>query len=293
MLINSYDISTTKALSNAARVQYLIKHFDDVREAGQLYPGKSSSRQADLETLLRNLREIDWAKPVGPFTKESKPNREHVKQMLPFIEAYANGAIIKCGDTVVKNPAFDGNPSTYTIVEPKHKNPPRGQSWHNPQNVTARQIPAGYKMLTKKQFAALEDGPVPRQLKYFTSTALVFCNVTAESLFYDYTYIIPDDFGVFISPQAPTGFHWHHKDAGWTAKELPPGYRPLIEGETVTDQDEMFDEGHGAWIMCRSVKDDLLSIGESVKIRTKRHIPATCKEIVKQRKLLEALEKSL
>jgi hypothetical protein len=268
-------------------VQRAIRHFND-----KIFTGPKG-RTKDLEQLRIEIEKIDWAKPVALTSLELRNSRDHVKSMLPIIQAYAEGSKIKYLDTVIQDPAFDCDPSSYSIVQPRHKAPPKGQSWHNPQKIAAKQIPDGHKLLTKQQFAALENGPKHPSFKYYDIGYEEFRPSRTTAIFSDTTYVVPDNFEVFISPPPPQGFHWHHKDTGWTACQLPPGFRPLIEGETPRPYDQMFDSIAGEWAAIGVINKDSSPIRESIMVRTKRPLPTMLKEIAAQREYLQLLENSL
>lgn len=54
----------------------------------------------------------------------------------------------------------------------------------------------------------------------------------------------------FTLPTPPPGMRWHRED-GWTEGDLPPGMRPLVEGEEVSlgDETEAYSSG---WQQCRA-----------------------------------------
>ena len=54
-------------------------------------------------------------------------------------------------------------------------------------------------------------------------------------------YRIKPDAPPFQLPPPPPGMQWHRED-GWKAEDLPPGTRPLVEGEIIQENDEVKNE---------------------------------------------------
>lgn len=112
--------------------------------------------------------------------------------------------------------------------------PPHGRPLHNPDNLTAEQVGAGWRLLTK-------DEPAPDRCDWYGSHGweTSFGRVQAPTLA---TYRVPlstpwPSTPPFQLPPPPPGMQWHRKD-GWTAEDLPHGYRPLTLGEEIQPSSE-------------------------------------------------------
>lgn len=75
----------------------------------------------------------------------------------------------------------------------------------------------------------------------------------------------------FQLPPCAPGMQWHRED-GWTAEDLPQGYRPLVEGEKEHDGDEYFSNVYNEWMPTPDVG---MIVRTRFKVRTRRPLTFT------------------
>lgn len=122
--------------------------------------------------------------------------------------------------------------------------PPYEAELHNPDNLTAEQVGAGYRLPLKsegtegKKFDKLkEDG--------WVKNIDVYCTPVGHPDLAGKTYRLPlsvpwpEQPAPFTLPTPPPGMQWHRAD-GWTAEMLPPGTRPLAKGELLQEKVDSF-----------------------------------------------------
>ena len=71
--------------------------------------------------------EFSGAFGEAPINRESEMNREAAKILAPIIQAFGEGKDINFRGSPINEPSFKGNPSQYSIAEPK----PRQDVWLN------------------------------------------------------------------------------------------------------------------------------------------------------------------
>ena len=149
--------------------------------------------------------------------------------------------------------------------------PPDNRPLHNPDNLTAEQVGAGYRLLTQDEFHG--DAHTEYQEWWSVSAAPNTWikdkkgGSRGPTINYGTTYRLPlsvpwpelpKQEPEFTIPPPPPGMQWHRTD-GWKAEDLPPGTRPLFEGENVGVSDQCLLVGTKKWT--RSVNQ---SIGMAV-----------------------------
>lgn len=140
--------------------------------------------------------------------------------------------------------------------------PPDGRPLHNPDNLTAEQVGAGYRLLTQDEF---QKDAHPKHQEWWSVSFQPDTWVKEKTqrsraplVNYGTTYRLPLSVPwpeapkpepTFKLPPPPPGMKWHRED-GWKEGDLPQGYRPLVLGETTRDGDSRKnDESWESWPM--------------------------------------------
>lgn len=114
--------------------------------------------------------------------------------------------------------------------------PPDGRPLHNPDNLDAEKVGAGYRLV------CYDDSTHADKLEQWMGREWVAVHTIGPSSFRhcQSTYRLP------LSvpwpeqlPPPPPGMRWHREE-GWRDGDLPPGYRPMYRGERVEDGDQVW-----------------------------------------------------
>jgi len=114
--------------------------------------------------------------------------------------------------------------------------PPDNRPLHNPDNLTAEQVGAGWRLLlidevdgkqhhgSERNYTRDAESWKPGKWRWDKTSSI------RVPLFLPWPEVEKPEPQSFQLPPPPPGKQWHRED-GWTAEMLPQGYRPLIEGE--------------------------------------------------------------
>ena len=163
----------------------------------------------DIASQLRLAADI--LETGHPWERLSR-NSEWVKSELSPLKAIASGDKIR---PILARPPYDAE-------------------LHNPDNLTAEQVGVGYRLALKGEPV---NGKADIRMGDKWETLLTPTTVNAATFRLPLSVPWPEQPQPFTLPTPPPGMQWHRED-GWTAKMLPHGTRPLVDGETVKRGDE-------------------------------------------------------
>jgi hypothetical protein len=163
---------------------------------------------------------------------------------------------------------------TIETVEPwKLPAPPPGKQWHRMTGWTEEMLPAGYRPLLKgerregAEFALAKTWmPTVHPEKEAPTKNVGFMRTTRPL-----PGVIPI---VWMLPKAPAGKRWHSLD--FDEADLPPGYRPLLDGEMPMKGDEvkmMSPMGLSEWKPQDAIQCRVPAERGCVPQRTRRPLP--------------------
>ena len=125
--------------------------------------------------------------------------------------------------------------------------PPDKRPLHNPDNLTAEQVGAGYRLI-------LLGEPFNPKAEYMERKDRWLATIQSSEYNLHFTYRLP------LStpwpevekplPTPPPGTQWHRLD-GWKEGDLPQGWRPLVAGEKRQSGDEYRYRTDPSWSMCQ------------------------------------------
>lgn len=166
------------------------------------------------------------------------------------------------------------NPAIHVVnnqhIRPVLATPPDGRPLHNPDNLTAEQVGAGWRLTL-----AGEEPHDEAKMWMPGSKTWQERGIKTDPYRESYTYCVPLSVPwpeapkpepAFQLPPPPPGIQWHKKD-GWEEGDLPQGWRPLVVGEEEHDEDEFGSRINNAWM---PTPDSGKVVGAYYKVRTRR-----------------------
>lgn len=170
----------------------------------------------------------------------------------------------------------------------KMPEPPAGKKWHR-EDFEEADLPPGYRPLMLDELpvmgdevchpgvkwleqgsSALKLNAKPDQFKQRTTRPLPGTPASTPP------WMPPVASGPLPVPDPPAGKEWHRKNWGQRKPFAPneAGYRPLLNGETIQDEDEYWQSGMGPWTPVKGRTDVGHRADDSrIEFRTKRPLP--------------------